>query len=379
VPTTSIIIPTRNRAALLQQTLDSVRAQTISDWEAIVIDDHSTDETESQTREASSRDSRIRYLQIADKTGAPAARNLGVKEAQGEYIIFLDSDDLLAPHCLEQRMKAMTNRRDLDFSVFPCQLFRQTPGDVQLLWNCKTDENDLDRFLKMDVAWQTTSPIWRRESLGKFAPWDESVLSGQDWEFHIRAIVAGLKYEWFESSCSLSPVLRGEGWGDGQGAIDGKQRCSAIHASNPSPQPSPRSTGEREIMPDCFWRLADAERESIGKQSFGPEHLRSRKDVIGKMLRTIEDARLMTPARKAVFAGMYFQLAERTAQKIGRKEARQIWRETFDAGLIDARQLKQGTFYFRLYRWPSLYASKRRKLEREWPAEFFVRRTATYV
>jgi glycosyltransferase involved in cell wall biosynthesis len=214
LPTISIIIPTKDRAALLQQTLDSVGAQTFSDWEALVIDDHSSDDTADQTRRASETDPRVRFHPLTDKTGAPAARNLGIAEARGEYIIFLDSDDLLAPHCLQQRIDFMRDHADLDFAVFPCQLFRKSPGDVELLWNRKTDENDLDRFLKMDVAWQTTSPIWRKTSLAKIGAWDQSVLSGQDWEFHIRAIVAGLKYEWVEK-LTPSPGIPGEGRGEG--------------------------------------------------------------------------------------------------------------------------------------------------------------------
>src|SRR5256885_12839057 len=157
-PLISIVIPTKDRAALLQQTLDSVRAQTYREWEALVIDDHSTDETADVVEKFA--DPRIRRLNLTDKSGAPAARNLGVAEARGEFVIFLDSDDLLAPHCLQQRIEVMQQHTGLDFALFPCQLLRNSPGDVELLWNRKTDENDLDRFLKMDVAWQTSSPIW---------------------------------------------------------------------------------------------------------------------------------------------------------------------------------------------------------------------------
>ncbi len=333
-PLISILIPTRDRAALLQQTLDSIRAQTYPDWEALVIDDHSKDETPAQMQAASSSDPRIRYLNLTDKSGAPAARNLGIAEARGELVIFLDSDDLLAPHCLQQRIDVISDQRNLDFAVFPCQLFRKTPGDVALLWNRKTDENDLDRFLKMDVAWQTTSPIWRKASLAKIGPWDETVLSGQDWEFHIRALVAGLKYEWFES---------------------------------------------QSISPDCFWRLAEAERDSIGKQSFSPQHIRSRRDVIAKMQCVIENANVMTPARKEMFAGMYFQCAERVADRVSRKEARQIWQDAHRAGVIDGAQLRAGLMYFQLFRFESVRKSRRIALEQTWPANFFVRRTATYL
>src|SRR5262245_35391516 len=65
-PIISIIIPTKDRAALLAQTLDSVRAQTYQDWEALVIDDHSKDETAAQMRDACERDSRIRFLSHTD-------------------------------------------------------------------------------------------------------------------------------------------------------------------------------------------------------------------------------------------------------------------------------------------------------------------------
>ncbi len=146
-PLISIVIPTRDRAALLGETLDSIRAQTYDNWEAIVVDDHSTDATGEEMREASARDSRMRFISLNEKTGAPAARNLGAEQARGEFVIYLDSDELLAPWCLGDRVEVVRAHPELDFAVFPCQLFRERAGDTQLLWNRKTDENDLDRFL----------------------------------------------------------------------------------------------------------------------------------------------------------------------------------------------------------------------------------------
>src|SRR5947208_2324953 len=134
-PLISIIIPTRDRADLLRETLDSVLAQTFETWEAVVIDDHSTDQTPQYLREMSAEDARIRFFSLNDKSGAPAARNLGIAEARGELVIFLDSDDLLAPHCLERRIEFIAARPELDFAVFPCQLFLNQPGDIELLWN----------------------------------------------------------------------------------------------------------------------------------------------------------------------------------------------------------------------------------------------------
>lgn len=325
----SIIIPTKDRADLLMETLASCLAQTDGRWEAIVVDDGSKDATKDRT--ISLADSRVKYhLMPAGKSGAPAARNFGASLALGELVIFLDSDDLLAPHCVEQRVRVMQERADLDFAVFPCELFRKSPGDVKLLWNTATPENDLDRMLKMDVVWQTTSPIWRKASLAKFAPWDEEVKSGQDWEFHIRAIIAGLKYDRFPNR-------------------------------------------------DCYWRLADADRDSIGKQSFGGEHLKSREPVIRKMLTLVREKNLLTVDRRAMFAGMYFQAAERMAMRVSRRNGRDLWKRGFDAGVITVGEHRRGDRYLMLLRFASIARWYRKHLERTWNPHYFIKRTSTYL
>jgi glycosyltransferase involved in cell wall biosynthesis len=328
-PIVSIIIPTKDRADLLMETLASCQAQTDTRWEAIVVDDGSKDD--SKSRVLSLADARVRFESLpTGKSGAPAGRNYGSSIARGEFIIFLDSDDLLAPHCIEQRIRLLQENPELDFAVFPCELFRKSPGDVTLLWNCAAPEDDLDRMLKMDVVWQTTSPIWRKSSLAKFSPWDEEVKSGQDWEYHIRAIVAGLKYQRFANR-------------------------------------------------DCFWRMADAERDSIGKQSFGKEHLKNREPVIVKMLSLIREKNLLTDARRAMFAGMYFQCAERMATRVSRRDGRMVWKRAFDAGLITVSEHRRGDRYLAMLRFPRLAKWYRSHLERSWNPLYFVKRTSTYL
>ncbi|HEU5047157.1 MAG TPA: glycosyltransferase family A protein [Rickettsiales bacterium] len=94
----SIIIPTRNRVAFLQQALDSVYAQSYRDFEVIVVDDGSQDNTRELVM---LYDSRLRYFTQAH-SGAAAARNFGIREARGEFIAFLDDDDLFAPQKLQR-------------------------------------------------------------------------------------------------------------------------------------------------------------------------------------------------------------------------------------------------------------------------------------
>ena len=90
----SIIIPTYNRVDLLPYAINSVKNQSFLDWELIVVDDCSTDNTKQVVSSYMYNDSRIRYAQTDKNSGNPVKpRNLGVQKAKGKYIAFLDSDD----------------------------------------------------------------------------------------------------------------------------------------------------------------------------------------------------------------------------------------------------------------------------------------------
>ncbi|UTW60665.1 glycosyltransferase family 2 protein [bacterium SCSIO 12741] len=97
-PFFSVIIPTYNRAHILPETIGYVLNQTFEDWEVVVVDDGSTDETERLS--STWKDARIRYFKTANKERGHA-RNYGVKQARGQYVFFLDSDDRLTPNHLQ--------------------------------------------------------------------------------------------------------------------------------------------------------------------------------------------------------------------------------------------------------------------------------------
>lgn len=331
MPTVSIVIPTKDRAELLMQTLASVRAQTYEDWEAIVVDDHSTDDTLLRLQQVILEEPRIRFTHVdRPRYGAQAARNVGIASATGTYVILLDSDDLLAPHCLEQRVPVMQADPSLDFAVFPCECFCKTPGDRGVLWNIPTSENDLDRFLRLDVPWQTTSPIWKRHSINTLLPWPEDVPVGQDWEFHIRALLNRMKY-----------VCTGQ--------------------------------------VDHYWRQAESERESIGKNTMKPQMLQARVRTNEHVYRLVEAAGELTDARREMFAGMFFQSAERIGTRVGWRDGLAVWVKAHALGLINAKQFAQGRNYFWMYRFKRLRGIYRKRLERKWPRAYFVTRSATYL
>jgi len=103
--TVSVIMPCHNGAATLRQAVDSVLAQTFADWELLVIEDTSTDDSVAVIKEYCAKDSRIRLLHTPAPTGKPATpRNVGIEAASGRFIAFLDCDDQWLPGKLEHQL-----------------------------------------------------------------------------------------------------------------------------------------------------------------------------------------------------------------------------------------------------------------------------------
>ena len=101
----SVVMPSWNTAALIGESIRSVQAQTYPNWELIIVDDCSTDDTDAVV--ASFADERIRYFKNEHNLGAALTRNRALQEAQGEWIAFLDSDDLWMPDKLEKQIAFM--------------------------------------------------------------------------------------------------------------------------------------------------------------------------------------------------------------------------------------------------------------------------------
>src|SRR5690554_2469634 len=100
MPEISIIIPTYNRFNFLEQCIKSISDQTYSEFEVLIVDDGSKAEVLNQIKSLISRLPNYRLIvRTSSNSGASASRNLGLANASGKYIIFLDSDDILAPHC----------------------------------------------------------------------------------------------------------------------------------------------------------------------------------------------------------------------------------------------------------------------------------------
>jgi glycosyltransferase involved in cell wall biosynthesis len=194
-PAVSVITPTKNRLKLLREAMDSVTGQSFDAWEHIVVDDGSDDGTTEEVIKRAAADSRIRYVRrTGELSGANVCRNVGVRDSVAEFIVFLDSDDLLAPQCLARRVEFMRRNLDLDFATFQTAVFEKTLGDLGRQWDPELLGDDLLRFLFFECPWIVTGPVWRRSSLVRLGLFDESLLSWQDIDLHVRAITAGYRY-----------------------------------------------------------------------------------------------------------------------------------------------------------------------------------------
>src|SRR5438132_6866761 len=123
-PVVSVITPTKNRRELLRETMNSVAAQTLEEWEHVVIDDGSEDGTADEVKRRAAEDPRVRFiLRTGERSGANICRNIGISQSRAELLVFLDSDDLLIPKCLARRVAVMDRNRDLDFATFQTGVF----------------------------------------------------------------------------------------------------------------------------------------------------------------------------------------------------------------------------------------------------------------
>jgi glycosyltransferase involved in cell wall biosynthesis len=186
-PLVSIIVPSYNKGRFIGDMVRSVQEQSDHRWELLVVDDGSTDGSVELLQSLAASDERIRVLPMKVNRGANHCRNVGIAEARGRYVIFLDADDLLAPHCLAERL-AIMNGSGLDMAVFTMEVFRNAIGDHGQRW-VPESPTPLHDFLRHALPWQTMQPIWDRVFLRSLGGFDEDFSRHQDVELHTRALL----------------------------------------------------------------------------------------------------------------------------------------------------------------------------------------------
>ena len=185
MPKVSVIIPTYNRAHLVGRAIQSVLDQTYRDFELIIVDDASTDNTEEAIRHF--EDKRIVYIRHERNKGAPAARNTGIRAARGEYVAFQDSDDEWLPEKLEKQIKAFKTASTEIGLVYTG--FWRIEGDKRTFSpspNITPKEGAIhDALLKGNFV-GTPSTLVKKECFEKAGMFDEKLPMLEDWELWIR-------------------------------------------------------------------------------------------------------------------------------------------------------------------------------------------------
>jgi glycosyltransferase involved in cell wall biosynthesis len=329
-PLVSVVIPAHGRRELLAETLNSLFAQTLQDWEAIVVDDGGPESNIEWLRQFAGGEPRVRaFAREGDRGGANVCRNQGAAQSAGKYVVFLDSDDLLEPECLFGRTRHLEARPDLDFSVRAMRCFASEPGDTDRAWNTLTAEDDFERFLLMDGPWQTTGPTWRRSALPRVGPWDPDLLSLQDLDFHARAVTAGLRYDKINA------------W-------------------------------------DCHYRLPHR-RKSITSAHRSLAQCRSHVRIADRLLAVADPVLDATPHRRGLLAGFCFLIAGRCARKGDLPAALRLWNAVRRRGLVPGTRFLEGAAVLLAGKFPSVSKPAHDIVVGRWPQTLRMNFRDTYL
>jgi glycosyltransferase involved in cell wall biosynthesis len=187
MPAISVITASFNKESYISETIQSVLSQTYINWELIIVDDCSSDRTIELVNRFKTQDDRIKLILNTVNSGANFCRNYGLSIAKGEYVIFLDADDVLSNNCLQKRFDKINNT-NLDFCVFTLATFHNKIGDDKGLW-IPNSKLPLIDFLQHKLPWQTMQPIWNKSFLLKLGGFDEQFQRLQDVDLHTRALL----------------------------------------------------------------------------------------------------------------------------------------------------------------------------------------------
>ena len=206
-PLVSIIVPAYNYANFILETLQSIQEQTYVNWEAIIVDDGSTDDTRQVVKTIVETDSRIKYIYQTNK-GLPAARNTGIEASLGNYIQLLDADDLLSKSKIELQVKYMLENLSSDISYTTAHYFKHPDmnmlyADINLgmvAWIPKINGSGnivLEKLIAFNIM-PVNCALIKRELIRKVGFQNEALKSLEDWEYWLRCAFGGATFNFFE-------------------------------------------------------------------------------------------------------------------------------------------------------------------------------------
>jgi glycosyltransferase involved in cell wall biosynthesis len=177
------------------KTLKSVQKQTYKEWECIVVDDGSTDGTEGVVRAFAKADKRfLFYKRPSSKLkGANACRNFGFEQSKGDYINWLDSDDILHPEKIEKQVRVLKESK-YSFSICQTAVWDTLRNEsMGLRSDSISSSSPFDDYIRFHIFWSIQAPLWRRVTIKKFR-FNESLQQSQEYDYHIRILASYADY-----------------------------------------------------------------------------------------------------------------------------------------------------------------------------------------
>ena len=185
----SIIIPTYNRAHIIGETLDSLLAQSYTNWECIVVDDGSTDATATLLAKYIAKDGRFRFYKRPETEvkGPSSCRNYGFQHAHGDYVQWFDSDDVYLPNALEQYIDAFDKE---NYDVVVAKLDKVDSETQKVIGvNAIVSQNVIPDYFTGKIAYYVCGPMWEKQFLHRQPLlFDTAIHNLDDWDFNLRML-----------------------------------------------------------------------------------------------------------------------------------------------------------------------------------------------
>ncbi len=176
----SVIVPCYNQAQYLEECLNSVYNQTFTDWECIIVNDGSPDNTEEVAKRFEIKDLRFKYIK-KENGGLSSARNAGIRNAAGKYILPLDADDFIGTEYLQNAVNVLTTDPTIELVYCKADYFGEKTGP----W--KLPAYSFERLLKENLIFCTC--FYSRDKALEIGLYDEGLTDGlEDWEFLLRLL-----------------------------------------------------------------------------------------------------------------------------------------------------------------------------------------------
>lgn len=190
-PQVSIIVPCYKQAHFLQESLQSVLDQSFENWECVIVNDGSPDNTEEVAQKWCATDARFKYIKKPNG-GLSSARNAGIAISRGDFILPLDADDLIHQDYLQKLLPVIENNDAIEvvscYSIF----FRNTIDNV--VNTRKPTGTTIDALLYENIIMATS--LYRKESWKRVGGYDESMKDGfEDWDFWISILKGGAEFK----------------------------------------------------------------------------------------------------------------------------------------------------------------------------------------